>query len=163
MPTQVSVTYLDYSRETANVQLNTENIIAANFDAQATALNDLLTAAAAICNGVINKRVTNIVTPGSGAAPALPTAQREYKWLIGFTDSTATLAAGVDNPLYGRNFTVTLPTAEATSGRMQTNSDQANLADTDMAAFITAFEAFARSPSGGVPDVQYIKLVGRNI
>lgn len=163
MPSQVSVTYLDHSRETANVQLQTTNITAANFADQATALNDLLTAAADICNGVVNKRVTNIITPGSGAAPAAATAHREGKWLIGYTDSTATLAAGVDNPLYGKNFTVTLPVAAPTTDRLQSNSDMADLSDADMAAFVTAFEAFARSPSGGVPDVQYIKLVGRNI
>jgi hypothetical protein len=52
-------------------------------------------------------------------------------------------------------------TAELT-GHLGVNSDFADLAETEIADFVTAFEALARSPAGGQSDVTSIEHVGRN-
>lgn len=161
MNSTLSITYLDYSGESNTVTLDIALVGALNFAATATNITDLIVAAANIVGGVVNKRILSIPTPASGVVPADELAQREDKWLIGYTDVTANLAAGVTNPYYGKRFTVGLATADLT-GHLSPNSDFADLADADVAAFVTAFEAVARSPTGGAVTVNYLKFVGRN-
>lgn len=161
MPSLLSVTYLDYSGERSTVNLNIPLVTAANFAATATLINTLLLAAPNIIGGVINRRILTIPSTPSGLVPADEEAQREDKWLVGYTDTTANLAAGVSNPYFGKRFTVEIATAELT-GHLQLNSDFADLAEADVVAFVNAFEAMVRSPAGGVAEVNYIKFVGRN-
>lgn len=156
-----SITYLDYSNERSTVSLEIPLVTAANFAATATLINTLVAAAANIIGGVINKRILTIPTPASGLVPADELAQREDKWLIGYTDTTATLAVGVTNPYYGKRFTVGIATADLLA-HLSPNTDFADLAQADIAAFVTAFEALAKSPTGGAVEVNYIKFVGRN-
>lgn len=162
MPSQISVTYLDYSNEKGFVTLNIPLVTAANFAATATKINTLVLAADDIIGGTLNRRTLTIPSAGSAALPSDAEAQREEKWVVRYTDTLANLAVGTPNPYYGQKFSVDIPTAELTD-HLSVNSDFANLAETDIAAFITAFEAFARSPSGGSVDVTSIKFVGRNI
>jgi len=97
---------------------------------------------------------------GSASLPASEEAQREEKWQIHYRDTTANLAAGVTNPNFGKQFVTTLGTCLLT-GNLAGNTD--NALDTgDMGDFIAAFEAIARSPSGGVSDVTKVVHVGRN-
>lgn len=161
MPSTLTITYLDYSNERSTVGVNIPLVTAANFAATATLINTLVLAAADIIGGVISGRTLTIPATLSGTVPGDEEAQREEKWLIGYTDVSATLAAGVNNPYYGKKFTVDLPTAEL-STHLTPRSDFADLAETDIAAFVTAFEAIARSPAGGAVTVNYIKFVGRN-
>lgn len=161
MPSFLTVTYLDFSNERSTVGVNIPLVTAANFAATATLINDLVIAAADIIGGVINGRTLTIPASSSGTIPGDEEAQREEKWLIGYTDTLANLAAGVPNPYYGKRFTTELPTAEL-SAHLTPRSDYADLAEADIAAFVTAFEAIARSPAGGSVSVDYMKFVGRN-
>jgi len=161
MPGSASVTYLDDSQETANVQFPTVNLTAANFTAQTGLFTDLLAAYADISLGVINRRRQNIQIVGSGSLAASPLSQRETKWIIHYSDTQATFAGGVTNPYYGKSFAVEMGTADLTGTHLSANSDFANLTDADIAAFVTAFEAFARSPTGGTVEVSRIEQSGR--
>lgn len=161
MPSQIALTYLDYSNEKGFVSLNIPLVSAANLAATTSAINALVAAADDIVGGTLNKRTLTIPSAGSATLPSDEEAQREEKWLVGYTDTLANLAVGTTNPYFGKKFTVEIATAELT-GHLQVNSDFADLAETDVAAFVTAFEAFARSPSGGTVNVNYIRYVGRN-
>lgn len=161
MPSQISLTYLDYSIEKAFVTLNIPLVSAANLAATTSAITTLAAAAANITGGTLNRRTLTIPSAGSAAVPTDPEAQREEKWIVGYTDTLANLAAGVPNPYFGKKFTVEIGTSELT-GHLLLNSDFADLAETDVAAFVTAFEAFARSPAGGTVNVNYIKYDGRH-
>lgn len=161
MPDYFSITYQDYSHEYATVGFPIPVITAANLATLQADIVTLVTAAQAISLGTMRRRQLTHEFPGSGSIPTDAEAQREEKWLVGYIDVSATLAAGVSNPLFGNSYTVTIPTAELT-GHLSTNSDYADLAEAEIAAFVTAFEAFARSPSGGAVEVVYIKFVGRN-
>jgi hypothetical protein len=49
--------------------------------------------------------------------------------------------------------------ADAT--KLATNSDDANMSDADITAFVSAFEAYALSPEGNAVNVLKITHVGR--
>lgn len=160
MPDIASITYLDHSRETANVQFNIQVVTAANIDTIQSDISDLITAAGDITLGVMRQRVLTHQFAGSGAIPSDQFAQRELKWLIGYTDTSTTIG-GVPNPHFGKNFTVEAACPDLENANLATNTDFADLTDTQIAAFVTAFEAYVRSPTGGAVSVTYIKNVGR--
>lgn len=163
MPSTLSLTYRDYSGESAIVALNIPIITAGNFAATQSLINDLVLAADDILLGVLRRRKINMITPGSGAVPSDEEAQRETKWVVHYTDVTANLAAGVTNPYFGKSFTMSIGTAELTD-HLGANSELAAIGDAgEVDAFVTAFEAFMRSPSGGAVEVNQIKHKGRNI
>jgi hypothetical protein len=141
--------------------MNILNVTAANLADTLTGINALVAAADDIGLGILNRRIMTLITNIDGTTPTDEEAQREEKWLIGCTDTLANLAAGVTNPYFGKNFVTSLPACELT-GHLPSHSDFADLSETDTAAFVAAFEAFARSPSGGTVAVTYIKHVGRN-
>lgn len=80
-------------------------------------------------------------------------AQREKKWLVRYTGDTT-----------DKIYTLEIGTAELAGGHLQPMSDMADLTETDMAAFVTAFEAIARTPDDDTETVtvQSIQFVGRN-
>ena len=160
MPDTASVTYLDNSNEKANVQFNIATLTAANLDDQDALFLALLDAAADITLGVMNKRILTHKVAGSALIPTGVFAQKETKWLVGYTDVSTTIG-GLSNPYYGKKFTVEVATPDLDNANLQTNSDYAALTDTQVAAFVTAFQAYVRSPTGGAVTIQYIKLVGR--
>jgi hypothetical protein len=61
-------------------------------------------------------------------------------------------------------FTIEIAAPDVTDN-LNGNTDLADLSSTDWAAFVTAFESFARSPENGTETVTVTKarLVGRNI
>lgn len=161
MPGTASVTYQDTSKEFMAVEFPTVNLTAANFAAQTTLFTDLLTAAQAISMGTIRKRQQNITIVGSGAAPTDALAQRETKWIVHYADNQATFAGGVTNPLYGKAYHCELGTADLANDNLASHSDFADLDDDEMGAFKTAFEAFAKSPSGGSVVINAIEHSGK--
>lgn len=161
MPSQLSLTYIDHGGEKSSFTGNVPTITAANIAATTTLINNLVAAIDDIILGNLNKRIASVITLGSASLPASEEAQREEKWLIHYRDTTAELAAGVTNPLFGQQFVTSVGTAELT-GHLGVNSDFADLAETEIADFVTSFEALARSPAGGQSDVTAIEHVGRN-
>jgi len=64
----------------------------------------------------------------------------------------------------GKMFSIEIAAPNLTDN-LNGNSDQADLTSTDWAAFVTAFEAYVRSPDNGTETVTVVgaRVVGRNI
>jgi len=154
MPTaRHTLSYLDYSNESSSFTVSAEIRDDTNFDAQVTLADALITATNALTLGNLNNQ---FFTQGEWSLAAVPSdvlAQRENKWLVRYEDGTT-----------GKKYTVEIPTAELASGHLQTNSDEANLADAEWVAFIAAFEAYAVAPDTG-NTVNFIsaRFVARNL
>lgn len=121
-------------------------------DADLTALH---TALAGMTIGTVGDGILildEVKDAGSSAIPASAFAQRELKWLVSFTSST--------NKSYRRE--IACPDASL----LGAGSDQVDLADPAVAAFVTAFETVARVREGvsyNTVTVTSIQLVGRKV
>lgn len=158
---------LDYSREKKAFSVRTGDVTAVSLPGLLTEVGALRTAVENITLGVVSdEALVAFDTNLSNTPPASPLAQVESGWLVRFEDNLPFFddpVNAIPNEGYGRIFTLTIPTAElATAGRLLPNSDIADLTETGMAAFVTAFEATARSPYGGTVNVVEIRHVGRN-
>lgn len=148
---QGSFTILDNSNEQSRMGFNFGAITAASLPGFLTEFGALRTAVNAIILGnIIQEMWVGDVTQFAKLVPADVNAQRERKWLVQYQDDT-TFAL----------YRVEIPTAEFT-GRLQPLSDLADLTQTEMAAFVTAFEQLARSPEGNAVTVLQIRAVGRS-
>jgi hypothetical protein len=148
------LTYRDYGTpgERSTAIFEGQDMTALNYDAEVTAQNTLRDAVNAITLGELAK-VTRVAqeSPQPGAMPASPFAQRESKWLVRYSDTVT-----------GKKATLEIPCADL--AKLDPNSqDRALMTDTDIAAFVTAFEAYVLSPSGtlGNAQVDEIIFVGR--
>lgn len=153
-------TLMDYSREKSSVTIYNGAITAISLPGFLTDFGAVRNAIDAITNGTMHKEMwVGDNTILSQIAPTSPAAQRELKWLVQYQGDTS-------NKLYQ----ITLPTADPTgvdgSGRprLVPGSDLANLDNTQIAAFVTAFETIARTPDDDTETVTVLemRLVGRN-
>jgi len=146
------ITYVDFSNEKSRFRVNSAVLNAGNIAAQITAFGTLITATDAIVLGAkTNTKQIAVDTAYSAVLPTDVNAQRERKWLVRYQDQT-NLRIG----------TTTVPTAEFT-GRLIAGTDLADLTDTDIASFVSAFEAYAKSPDGNAVVVLAMVGVGRNL
>lgn len=144
----------DYSDEYSNVSLFNGAITAVSIAGFLTEFGDLRDAIAAIILGnVAQESWIGDRTTVNDVRPASTFAQRELKWLVEYHGDTTL-----------KKFTLTIPTADPT-GRLIAGTDLADLSETDMAAFVAAFETTARSPDDDTETVTVdaVRLVGRNI
>jgi hypothetical protein len=149
-----SLTYLDFSNEQASVKINNGPITALTIAGFLSAFGDFQGATDAIVKGTrIRDEWVGDRTTLAAAAPSDEFAQRELKWLVTYEGSTS-----------HKKFTLTIPTADPT-GRLVAGTDLADLTNTDIAAWVTKFEAIAKSPDSDTEGVNVlsIRLVGRNI
>lgn len=153
MASGYDVTIRDYGKEVSTAGFRGVTLDAANMVAQAALMATLLTAVGNITIGQVAKtKVVANSTLVSQAAASDPNAQRERKWLVRYEDQTT-------HGLYN----VEIPTADLSGTHLQAGQDTADLTDADMAAFVSAFEAFQRSPDGNAVTVIEILHVGRTI
>lgn len=151
MPGRLGFTMLDYSDERSAFSLATGDVTAGTLAGLLTEVGALRTAIEGITLGVVaNERLTVFDTALSATPPASELAQVESAWLVQYSDDVSS-----------KNYTLTIGTADIV-GRLLAQSDEADLADTQIAAFIAAFETTARSPEGNAVTVQKITFVGRN-
>lgn len=147
------LTYRDYgpTGERSTAIFEGVDLTAGNFDAQVTEQNALRNAVNAITLGELTK-VTRVAveSPQPGANPASPFAQRELKWLVRYHDDVT-----------GKRATLEIPCADLAK-LDPNNEDIADTSDADIAAFITAFEAYVLGPSGNNAVVDQIVFVGRD-
>lgn len=167
MPGRLGFSHIDYSREKASWSIATGEVTAVSLPGLLTEVGALRSATNGITLGdVSDERLSVFDTNLSNTPAASPLAQVESSWLVTYEDNLPFFddpVNAIPNEGFGRLFTVTIPTADiAATGRLQANSDHANLAETGMAAFVTAFEATARSPYGGTTNIVDIVFVGRN-
>lgn len=161
-----SFTLLDHNREQSTMSFYTGNITAVSLPGTLTDFGALRTAIEGITLGVVSKESLKVFdTPLANDPPADQNAQRERKWLVVYEDSLPFFDAPVNaipNEGYRKRFTCEIGTADI-AGRLIPNTDRADLTNTGIASFVTAFENIARSPYGGTVNVLEIRAVGRNI
>lgn len=151
----VSLSFKDYSLEPSNSKVTITQLTAGNVVATLALVDALISAIEAITLGQMTKsRVVFRDQVEDATTPTDPTAQRESKWLVHYHDTTT-----------GKKYRIELPCADLTGTNLNTNSDEANLADTQIAAFVTAFEAVASDPDTGLNTVAVdkIEFVGKRL
>jgi len=153
MATQNTIQITDYSNEKSSFGLTSITANAGNLAAQQTEYAALFAAVEDLSIGEVTKQSMNLVIYDTPAIPTSPYAQREMKWLVQYQGDSS-----------GKLFSVEIAAPDITDNVVP-NSDIADLASTDWAAFVTAFEAYVRSPDNGTETVTVIgaRLVGRNI
>ena len=166
MPGRLGFSLLDYSREKSSFSIATGEVTAVSLPGLLTEVGALRTAIEGITLGVVSDESLSVFNTNlSNTPPTSPLAQVESAWLVTYEDSLPFFddpVNAIPNEGYGRLFTLTIPTAEiGATGRLAPNSDEAVLTEAGIAAFISAFEATARSPYGGTVNVVSIRHVGR--
>jgi len=151
MASRVNFTITDYTRESSNFSVNGINVSSANYDAQQTQAIALSDAIEGLSIGQVAKRefISSIAFPET-ATPTDPFAQREMKWLVVYQDDTTSKLQSME--IACPDLALLVP-----------NTDLLDLTSTEGAAFVTAFEAFARSSDGNPVSVVSARLVGRNL
>lgn len=145
---------LDFSEERSSVEMFNGAITAVSIAGFLTAFGGMRTAIDNITLGTVSKESwKGDETVISNTLPTSEFAQRESKWLVQYKGNTT-----------NKIFTMEIPTADPT-GRLTPGTDKADLTETNMAAFVTAFEGFARTPDSDTETVTVLKvtLVGRNL
>lgn len=170
MPSLAIATYIDHSGEKSRVSFNLAELTGANF---ADTINDVGTNATTGATLIEAISTLSLMTFAGisftrsykvdNARPANKNAQRERKWVVVYEDTTAELAAGVPNPGAGKIFTFEIPGANLNDDTLQLNGDYANLGFAGWQDFVDRFEAEAKSPYGGTPNVIEAYAVGRNL
>lgn len=158
----------DYSKENSSSTINVGGVTAVSLPGLLSDIDDYRAAVDAIIVGVIRyDSLTAFKSNLSTALPASPQAQRERKFLVTYTDNLPFFddpVNAIPNAGFGKVFNFEIPTADfSLTGLFPTNTDEVDLAQTQIAAFVTAFEALARSPYGGTVEVLAITGVGRSI
>jgi len=153
MATFNTIQITDYSNEKSSFGVTSVTANAGNLAAQQTLAAALVGAVEDLTIGEVTKQQMALVILDAPAIPTNPYAQREMKWLVQYQGDAS-----------GKLFSVEIAAPDITDN-VAPNTDVADLASTDWAAFVTAFEAYVRSPDNGTETVTVIKatLVGRNI
>lgn len=151
MPGRLGFTMLDYSNEKSSFALQTGDVTAVSIAGLLTEVGTLRGAIEGITLGKVeSERLSVFDTQLDNVPPTNELAQVESAWLVQYEDQ-------VNNKL----FTLTIGTADIV-GRLMPGSDQADMTDAQITAFVDAFEATARSPYGNAVVVTKITFVGRN-
>lgn len=149
-------TLLDHSMEKSNVQFYAGDITAVSLPGFLTEFGALRTAIENITIGTMHKEEwVGDRTVLSQTQPASAFAQRENKFLVVYRGDTSL-----------KLFSLEIPTPDlALAGLFPTAGDKVDLAQAQIAAFVTAFEQIARSPDSDLETVtvQEIRYVGRNL
>lgn len=157
------MTFIDRKRRPSTVMFTGSRLTAGNFAAQIAAFATLQLAVQGISHGNLKANGLRAYSNEFGvSAPTEEGALREIKWMVHYHDNQEFLDAptnSISNNGYGKPFTLELPIANPT-GRLLVNEDRADLTETAMAAFVSAFEAYQRSPYGGTVVIDYVEIVG---
>lgn len=162
MPDKARIGRRDYSRELSSMDINIVDLTAANLAAQQALLTALQAAATNMVRGIPAFVEAVIIDNGSSTPPTDETIQNETGWLIIYADNQAFLDPGTDtvpNPGFGEVYQLYWPCANYTD-HLVDGQDVADLAQADIAAFVTAFEAYQRSPYGGTITVTEMAVSG---
>lgn len=147
-----SFTFKDFSKENSSMTFNFPAVTALNIAAFLADFGDLRVATEAIVLGTLQADSwTGDRTKYSAEPPTDVNAQRERKFLVVYED-TVTLTPG----------RIEIPTADFTD-RLVDDTDLVDLTDTEIVAWIAAFETLARTDDGNTLNVVEIRAVGRNL
>lgn len=153
MTTVNGFTIRDYSNELSTFRVNSITLSSGNIAAQTTAAAALASAVENLSIGHLDKQTQQIELLNTPITPSNVYAQREVKWLVEYIGDTS-----------GKSFFVEIAAPDLTAN-LVVNTDLADLSSTDWAAFVTAFEAFVKSPDNGTEAVTVVgaRVVGRNL
>jgi len=153
LATQNVIQITDYSNEKSSFGVTSITANAGNLAAQQTAAAALVGAVEDLTIGEVTRQAMNLIILDSPSIPTSPYAQRELKWLVRYVGDSS-----------GKIFSTEIAAPDITDNVVP-NSDIADLASTDWAAFVTAFESYVRSPDNGTETVTVLdaRVVGRNI
>jgi len=146
------VTFKDYGGEVSTATFPGSDLTEANITDELSQMTAIVTALGDVALGKITKiqRVAS-VSPQEDVPAALFSAQRETKWLVRYHDAN-TFEKG----------TLEVPCADLTK-LDSADRGRADLTDSDVAAFVTALEAYMVGPGGNAIEVDEIVHVGRNL
>jgi len=147
-------TQRDFSKELSSTTIFTEVLDGTNYDTVSSDTDLMRNAIDGITTGIMATQT--LVAEKEVLSSAIPTnvyAQRELKWKVNYHDNVTS-----------KPYTLTLPCADPT-GRLLAGTDLANLAQTEVAAFVTRFQSYAKDPDTqtNAVTVDSIQLVGRNL
>ena len=158
------LTIRDWEGSLGTVEINTGNVTALSLPTLLTQIGALRTAVDGLVIGVIaDERQTVFNTILSQALPTSEFAQRGNKWIVFYHDNTQFFDPGINaipNSGYLRPFHVMLPTAD--NSLLELNETVLDITVDPGLAFVTAFQAMARSPYGGVVVVDSIEQTNVN-
>jgi len=153
MSARFTLSIRDYSGEMSTISLPGVDLTSANFDAQDGLWDTLQSAIDGVVVGMIaNRKLLAQDLIVSADLPTSAFAQRELKWLVRYTGNTL-----------AKKYTAEIPTPDA--ALLLAGTDNMNLGVGAGATFVTAFEAYAKSPDDVAETVTVIdaRVVGRNI
>lgn len=163
----------DYAGQPSSVNPNLQNMDDAGtaFGSIAQDLDEIKDAINPLIIGVIEYAKLSLTYLETGQPAAGVQAARESKWEVTYKDTTRYLdgANAIDNPGYGKLFTLELPTADRTL--LDDNEEFLDLTDAVVATAIAGLEPNIRSPYNRVAEVGVtptneiiqIKYVGRDL
>jgi len=151
---EMTLTFLDYSGEKSPAKFIGAVPATEGFATWKGLADALKAATLALSSGELHKESRAYsVAIVSNDLPTNVDAQREQKWLVTYRATTSE-----------KLFRMEIPCAIRTANLLPA-SDLADLSATDVAAFVSAFEAFVKSPDNGTEAVEVVSIrsVGRNI
>lgn len=150
MASKLTLTTRDYSDETSTTSYEGVDLTAGNFAAQNALMDTLAAAQQDIQVGHVfgDARLASIAQ--IAGVVGSPYAQREMKWLVGFTDNVTGLKHSIEIPAPALSF-------------LNPGTDVADITGTEMAAYKAAFEAFYRVGGTNAVTLNTLRLVGRNL
>jgi len=148
-----TMTVTDFSDENSSFGFESSELTAGNIVAQTAAAGTLEAATEALTIGNIAKNQVSQILLDDPGVPSDPYAQRELKWLVRYENTTS-----------GKKYSLEIPAPDLTDN-LVAGTDVADLTSTDWAAWVTAFEAYAK-PEDNLANAVHVlgaTLVGRNI
>lgn len=148
-----SFTIKDYSNELSDTSFHNGPITAVTIAAYLTQFGALRAATTDIILGnIVSDMWVGDKTKYSVAPVTDPNAQRERKWLVTYEGTTSFSIYKMEIP------TANLELADA----LIVGTDLVDLTQTDIAAWVTAFEAIGKTPYQEAVNVVQIQAVGRS-
>lgn len=145
-----SFTFKDFSKEPSTMSFYFGAVTAVSIGGFLTQFGALRTATEAIVLGaLVGDQWSGDVTKYDATPPTDVNAQRERKFLVLYQGTTTF-----------SKYRLEIPIADFTA-RLVDDTDLVNLAQTEIAAWITAFEALCKTPEGEAVEVLEIRAVGR--
>lgn len=151
MPSIITFNFRDFSDEYSSVGLNIPAVDETSWLATDASIATLQAAMLAITSGNLASRtLTAYRETVNDAQPTEPYAQREIGLRFHYTDTVS-----------GKKYFFTVPTADL-DVVAEAGTDQVDLEEVTLAAFVAAVEALAISPEGNAIEIYRGVVVGRN-
>lgn len=151
-----SFTFVDRSAENSTMTFDFGAITVASLPGFLTEFAAFRTATQNISLGdLVRDRWCGDVTAYAKSVPTDPNAQRERKFLFIWEDTVTFVRGRIEVPVAD----LSLPNLFLAGG----NTDELDLSQPEIAAWITAFETLARTPDGNALTVLDGFAVGRNL